>query len=118
MDFKNLEKEIEKLNAPKSWKDENEEEFSTDSFYCFKYKSEGNAIIIYDSNEYFHMDLDEEIRCIVYEGCKEFGVEYKTPESEVERILDLFKEALSKDLDRTDVIIEWENNVRLIVYLY
>lgn len=116
MEFKNLEKEIEQLNAPISGKDEDEKDFTIDSLYCFKYKLNENSIIIYDSNEYFHMDLDEEIRCIVHDACKEFGAEYKTPESTVERILGLFKEALKKDLNRTDVIVEWEDNIRLTVY--
>lgn len=114
--FTNLHNLINQLNAWDFTQMEDGEILDTESAYRFKYKVDGKHITIYDDNEYFNMNLDDEIRATMYYASKEFGFEYKTPESTVERILGQFKEALEKDLKKKDIVIEWDDNVTLSVY--
>lgn len=108
MNLKKFEEEIEKLNAPEIIETE---KFS--SLYDFTYKVQTNSILIFDRNENFHINVDDEIRCIMRSAAQEFGFEYKTPASTEERIIGLFKSALEKDLNKP-VSIEWQDPVCLI----
>lgn len=114
MELKHLQQEIDKLNAPIVVEIDSIEE-SFDSLYDFTCKLQTNSILIYDRNEYFNIDIDEEVRCMAYSACNEFGFEYKTPESTEERIIGLFKAALEKDLNNS-VEIEWQDTVCLCAY--
>lgn len=110
MELKNLKAEIEKLNAPMVVETE-----KFDSLYDFTYKEQSNSVLIYDRNENFYINVDDEIRCIMHSAAQEFGFEYKTPESTEERIMGLFKKALEKDL-KGSVNVEWQDPVCLVAY--
>lgn len=111
MQLNNLKEEIEKLNAPTYFEGE-----KFNSLYDFTFKIQTNSLLIYDRNEQFNIDVDEETRCVVYAATKEFGFEYKKPQSTEERIIGLFEAALEKDLGKR-VVVEWQDPVCLYVYL-
>ena len=82
----------------------------TEPRFRFKFKADKKHITIWDENEAFHINVDEEDMAICYDGAKEFGVEYKKPESTIERVQGKLLEALKKDTGK-DLVLEWEDGV-------
>lgn len=78
--------------------------------FRFKFKADKKHITIWDENEAFNMNVDEEDMAICYEGAKEFGTKYKKPESTIERVQGKLLEALKKDTGK-DLVLEWEDGV-------
>lgn len=115
MELRYFKEAIKKLNAPTVFEADGKQE-TFDSLYNFAFKRQADSLLIYDRNEQFNINTDEETRCIVYAAAKEFGFEYKTPKSTEERIFGLLEDALKKDLGHR-VVIEWQDTVCLIAYL-
>ena len=110
--FSNLCRVIIELNAWDFALMDDGDVLGLESMYRFKFKFDDRKITIWDKNEAFHINLDDEIRATCYHASKEFGVEYKTPASEVEEVIGKFRDALKQDL-KHDVVIEWEDSVVL-----
>ncbi len=81
-----------------------------ESRFRFKFKADKKHITIWDENEVFNINVDEEDMAICHAGAKEFGAEYKKPESTIEKIQGRLLEALKKDTGK-DLVLEWEDGV-------
>lgn len=78
--------------------------------FRFKFKADKKHITIWDENEAFNINVDEEDMAVCYNGAKEFGATYKKPESTIERVQGKLQEALKKDTGK-DLVLEFEDGV-------
>lgn len=113
MKLTNLENVIKELNSSTSYEFEGKIE-TLESPYHFVYEIENKRIKIYDRNENFNIDCDEEHNAMVYECAEEFGFEYETPKSIIEEITKKLEIALKKDLHYS-VYLEWNDSVVMYV---
>lgn len=105
----NLIKELKKLN--------DEYTYENDPLFDFVYRIEEDTkmIYIYDSNEAFHYNFDEDMACLEYDAAKEFG--YKpNPKTYESGIVQRIETALKKDYGK-HVYVDWETNVAMSAYI-
>lgn len=115
--YKNLCAVLEELNAWDFIKRDDGSYLNLESLYRFKFNVVDKHIKIWDENEQFNINADEEDTATLYSASKEFGFDYKKPESTIERIQSKLLEALKKDLKADDLVLEWEDGVVMSVWL-
>lgn len=106
-----LKKLLDTLNAPKEYEfDDGDKEFF-DSDFNFKMREDDGKLLIYDTNEVYTINYEEDLADIYSQIADEFGVEMKTPR---DTIMPQILDAVKKDFGK-DAYIEWENNVVMTV---
>lgn len=110
--FVNLEKVIAELNKREEWNGSYADEGITGedwerfdmgaSLYEFKYRVERDGYLrVYDNNEQFHADFDYDNGNYSECGTKEV----------LPKIIKKLEDAINKDMNIEDALLEWENNV-------
>jgi len=111
--LKNLKKVIEELNQPTY----DEDLGKIESLFHFVIKertdlSGHSEIVVYDENECYNIDYEEELNALSYEAAKEFGFEF-VPQKDT--ILPKLEEAIRKDLKNPDAYLEHYDSVIMTI---
>lgn len=110
-DLKNLKKVIKELNSPTTYEYEGEKEVM-ESQFNFKIERRENNLVLFDSNENYHIDYLEETNSAMYNLSLEFGFKF-TPAT-TDEIHDKLEKALQQDLG-SQAYLEWENSVVMVI---
>ena len=105
--FPHLEALLTKLNAPMKIDDE-----ELESVFDFEYRIEKDMLKIYDANEAYTIDYEEDINYEIANVAKEFNANF---DKHQDHIFDDIEKALKKDGFKEP--LEWENNVIMSILL-
>lgn len=111
MKLANLENVLKELNSPKTYDDGE----TLESQFDFEYKVDGRIVKIYDKNECYNFNYQDECYHIACQCSREFGFpKPKWEDFEKDDIYDKIKDACIKD--GLDDLIEWYDNVVMYAY--
>lgn len=111
--FTNLNELLSELNKPIILDEGTENEETLKSVFDFKVVVEEDHIKIFDANESYSIDYEEDMNCMMHLAAEEFGAKYEYINDEIFSKIEF---AIQKDLQDEELILEWENNVVMIAY--
>lgn len=103
--FKNLLSAIDQLNSSTTIDDH-----VYKSLFNFTIEERDGRIEIYDANEQYYCDYEEDYNCEMASFAEEFGLKFEYVSDPIMKVLE---EALKKDVK--DAYFEWENNLVLVI---
>lgn len=88
----------------------------------FRFKFEkfptGVMVRLWDANEAFNINTDDELCAMASMAAREFGWEFKRPESKIDEVQGKLAAAIKKDFKlKEDVVIEWRDGVVMEAWL-
>jgi len=115
MKLPHLDALIEKLNAPMEFEFDGKKE-TEPSLYRFTYRVEGNSLKIYDENEEYTSNYEEDLYFMRLDIAQEFGFPKPKREDCIDKIHPKIEKALKEDGFGNEVL-EWENNVIMSIHI-
>ena len=109
--LKNLKKVIKELNSPSTYEYEGRKEVMKSQFH-FKMERRENKLVLFDSNENYHINYLEETNSAMYDLSLEFGFKF-TPAT-TDEIHEKLEKAIQQDLG-FQAYLEWENSVVMVI---
>lgn len=100
-----IDKVIAKLNAPI--------DDDVESLFRFKVVDYPDHIEIYDANEQYNIDYDDESYYLAVDAADEFG--FEKPKYDESSVTKSIRDAVKKDFGK-DAYPEWQDSVRMVIY--
>ena len=100
-----IDKVVAKLNAPI--------DDDVESLFRFKVVDYPDHIEIYDANEQYNIDYDDEAFYLAVDAADEFG--FEKPKYDESSVTKSIRDAVKKDFGK-DAYPEWQDSVRMVIY--
>ena len=100
----NIDKLVQKLNADNG---------DLESLFRFKVVDYPDHIELYDANEQYNIDYDDEAFYLAVDAADEFG--FEKPKYDESSVTKSIRDAVKKDFGK-DAYPEWQDSVRMVIY--
>lgn len=100
-----IDKVVAKLNAPI--------DDDVESLFRFKVVDYPDHIELYDANEQYNIDYDDEAFYLAVDAADEFG--FEKPKYDESSVTKSIRDAVKKDFGK-DAYPEWQDSVRMVIY--
>ena len=100
----NIDKLVQKLNA---------DDGDLESLFKFKVVDYPDHIELYDANEQYNIDYDDEAFYLAVDAADEFG--FEKPKYDESSVTKSIRDAVKKDFGK-DAYPEWQDSVRMVIY--